>query len=503
MLKKVLEYTGKYKKYTFLAMFLLVVGLAFNVFQFVAIYKMIDGAIGGETSISFYVKWSAIMLICGFIYVALYIYGLDRSHFSAYQTLKNLRISLQKKMENLPLGVIQELGVGSLKKVFIDDIDNMEILIAHALPEGFSNLTVPLLVIIVMFFVDWKLALLSLASLPIGVVAMFAMYGAGTSKMGDYYASAQKMNDTIVEYVNGMEVVKIFGRDGDSYKRFSGDVMSYRDFTLAWYKICWPWMALYGSFLPCVALLTFPIGGYFVYTGSSTLSNFLLVMCMSFSTGPEILRALTFISVLPQLNYKITALENILSAAPLKQGTKSFEGKDHSIEFKNVNFSYDGKVDVIGESLVDKYPIISIEDGLDEEDWEGWQKMTAKIGNKVQLVGDDLFVTNTERLSKGISLGAGNSILIKLNQIGSVSETLEAIKMAHNAGYTAISSHRSGETADTTIADLAVALNTCQIKTGAPSRSERVAKYNQLLRIEEQLGESAVYPQMDAFHVKK
>lgn len=155
------------------------------------------------------------------------------------------------------------------------------------------------------------------------------------------------------------------------------------------------------------------------------------------------------------------------------------------------------------ESLIDKYPIISIEDGLDEEDWEGWKKMTEKIGHKVQLVGDDLFVTNTERLSKGIKMGAGNSILIKLNQIGSVSETLEAIKMAHNAGYTAISSHRSGETADTTIADLAVALNTCQIKTGAPSRSERVAKYNQLLRIEEALGVSAVYPGMDAFHVGK
>lgn len=153
--------------------------------------------------------------------------------------------------------------------------------------------------------------------------------------------------------------------------------------------------------------------------------------------------------------------------------------------------------------LVDKYPIISIEDALDEEDWEGWKKLTEKLGDKVQLVGDDLFVTNTERLSKGIELGCGNSILIKLNQIGSVSETLEAIKMAHNAGYTAISSHRSGETADTTIADLAVALNTCQIKTGAPSRSERVAKYNQLLRIEEELGASAVYPGMNAFHVKK
>lgn len=152
------------------------------------------------------------------------------------------------------------------------------------------------------------------------------------------------------------------------------------------------------------------------------------------------------------------------------------------------------------KSLAGKYPIRSIEDGLDEEDWEGWQKMTAAIGHKVQLVGDDLFVTNTERLKKGIELGCGNSILIKLNQIGSVSETMNAIKMAHKAGYTAIVSHRSGETADTTIADLAVALNTRQIKTGAPARSERVAKYNQLLRIEQQLGENAVYPGFDAFN---
>lgn len=155
------------------------------------------------------------------------------------------------------------------------------------------------------------------------------------------------------------------------------------------------------------------------------------------------------------------------------------------------------------KKLVEKFPIISIEDALDEEDWEGWKKLTAELGDKVQLVGDDLFVTNTKRLSKGISLGCGNSILIKLNQIGSVSETLEAIKMAHEAGYTAIASHRSGETEDTTIADLAVALNTRQIKTGAPSRSERIAKYNQLLRIEEQLGSAAVYPGMGAFKVKR
>lgn len=155
------------------------------------------------------------------------------------------------------------------------------------------------------------------------------------------------------------------------------------------------------------------------------------------------------------------------------------------------------------KELGEKYPVYSIEDGLDEEDWDGWKLMTSELGNKVQLVGDDLFVTNTERLKKGIDNHCANSILIKLNQIGSVSETLEAIKMAHSAGYTAITSHRSGETEDTTIADLAVALNTCQIKTGAPSRSERVAKYNQLLRIEESLGASAVYPGFSAFGFKK
>ncbi len=178
---------------------------------------------------------------------------------------------------------------------------------------------------------------------------------------------------------------------------------------------------------------------------------------------------------------------------------KSKKGKGHYHQPKSgKDFTSKELIDH-WEKLVDKYPIISIEDGLDEEDWKGWKEMTERLGGKVQLVGDDFFVTNTKRLEKGIKNGCANSILIKLNQIGTVSETLEAIKMAHKAGYTAVTSHRSGETEDTTIADLAVALNTGQIKTGAPSRSERVAKYNQLLRIEEELGKAAVYPGMKAF----
>ena len=154
------------------------------------------------------------------------------------------------------------------------------------------------------------------------------------------------------------------------------------------------------------------------------------------------------------------------------------------------------------ETLIEKFPIISIEDGLAEEDWDGWQELTERIGERVQLVGDDLFVTNTKRLDLGIKLGAANAILVKVNQIGTLTEAMEAIELAHKNGYRAVISHRSGETEDTTIADLAVALNTCQIKTGAPSRTERVAKYNQLLRIEEELGNAAIYPGIKAFNVK-
>ena len=213
----------------------------------------------------------------------------------------------------------------------------------------------------------------------------------------------------------------------------------------------------------------------------------------------------------PALQSDVEAIETILEAVK-KAGYEP--GKDFMIAMDAASSEWKSEkgkgfyklpkagTEFTAEQLIEKYPIISIEDGLDEEDWEGWQKLTARLGDKVQLVGDDLFVTNTERLSKGIEMGCGNSILIKLNQIGSVSETLEAIKMAHKVGYTAVTSHRSGETADTTIADLAVALNTCQIKTGAPSRSERVAKYNQLLRIEEALGKSAVYPGIKAFNVR-
>lgn len=219
----------------------------------------------------------------------------------------------------------------------------------------------------------------------------------------------------------------------------------------------------------------------------------------------------------PNLKSNAEAIDVILEAIT-KAGYKPGEDMFIAIDAASSEYYKDGKyvlenegktltsaemVDFF-EDWVNKYPIISIEDGMAEEDWEGWKLMTERLGKKVQLVGDDLFVTNTERLEKGIDLGVANSILIKLNQIGTLTETLNAIEMANRAGYTAVVSHRSGETEDTTIADLVVAVNAGQIKTGAPARSERVAKYNQLLRIEEELGDVAEFRGKKAyFNIKK
>jgi len=341
LFKKVLEYTGEYRKTTYAAAVCMIVGVAMNVLPFLFVYQLITPLLTHGTMSAAGIIWRiAAIVVCVTLYAVFYIYGLELSHRSAYHTLENIRISLQRKLEKLPLGVIQEKGVGAIKKMFIDDIESIELLLAHALPEGLSNLAVPALVYLAMFLADWKLALLSLCSLPLGLLAASAMFKNGTSKMSTYYAAGQKMNNTIVEYINGMEVVKVFNRDGESYHRFERDVKNYRDFTLDWYKACWPWTALYNSILPCVELFTLPLGAFFVLRGYSTLPDLILVLCMGFAVGAPLLRALSFMSVLPQLNYKIESLEKMMGAPPLRQSDKPFAGKDHSVAFENVRFAY-------------------------------------------------------------------------------------------------------------------------------------------------------------------
>ena len=344
MFQQVLNYAGEYRKTTYLSIAVMLSGIIMNVLPFLFLYQLLRPLLTGEAVGPEYILARVLAIaVCGVLYAFLYVKGLSLSHNAAYHTLQNLRISLQGKLEGQPLGVIQEKGTGSLKKMFIDDIDSIELLLAHALPEGLANLAVPLFVFIAMFFVDWKLALLSLCSLPLGFVAMGAMYQAGISKMDAYYGAARKMNNTIVEYINGMEVVKVFNRDGDSYRRFEEDVRSYRDFTLNWYKVCWPWMALYNSILPCTALFTLPVGAWLVLRGFSTLPDLALVLCMSFGVGAPLLRSLSFMSTMPQLKYKIDALEHLMDSPALQQTDASFSGADYSISFDNVRFAYQKK----------------------------------------------------------------------------------------------------------------------------------------------------------------
>ena len=352
MFKKVAPYIGEYKKYTVWAALMMSLGIIANIVPYFFLYQIITEITSGEgVSLTFIMARVIAILVCEVIYALAYVKGLEFSHISAYNTLKNLRISLQGRLEKQSLGNIQSLGTGRIKKIFTDDIDQIELLLAHAIPEGIANIFVPLLIIVLMFIVDWRLGLLSLVPLVIGIFAMGMMMKAGFAKMNAYYESAAKMNNTIIEYVNGMEVVKVFNKDGDSYKRFGEVVRNYRDFTIAWYKVCWPWMAAYSSILPCLALLMLPVGALMVLNGAVTLDKLILVICMSFAVGPSFLKALGFAGKIPQLNYKITELENLLDKPSLKEGTAEFTGSDRNVVFENVRFGYEDKEVLHGINL--------------------------------------------------------------------------------------------------------------------------------------------------------
>lgn len=389
MFEKVFLYAGPHKRGLYAATGIVLLSVLCGVLPFVLAYQIIAPLVSGSTvTTELVTSRAAGVLLCLVAQALLYGWGLNVSHNAAYGTLLRLRTSLQKKFENLPLGVIQDKGTGTVKKLFVDDVDSLEVLLAHSLPEGVANLMIPVAVILALFVVDWKLALLSLASIPLSLWAMKTMYAVGMQKMGPYYAAGKKMNNTIIEYVNGMEVVKVFNRDADSYARLRDDVLAYRDYTLAWYKAAWPWMAMYSSLLPCTIILTLPVGSWFVLRGWSTPADLILTLCLALSIGTPLLKSLSFLPTLPQLNYKIAALEQVLEAEPLAQTEDEFHGADDSVRFAHVSFAYyktvpgpDGQPQTVSEAVLHDI------------------SFTAHAGEKTALVGES---------------GSGKSTLAKL-----------------------------------------------------------------------------------------
>lgn len=286
MFNRIMSYAGEEKKKTVLAMFCISIAVLLSVIPFLLACQMITPLVTGEGISAGKITGCVIgVFMCLALHGILYCAGLVFSHQAAFGILERIRMTLQRRMEKLPL--------------------------------------------------------LSMVSIFIGVFAMMKMFTIGTKEMDNYYKAGQVMNNTIIEYINGMEVVKVFNKDGESFQRFKTDVANYRDFTLAWYRACWPWMAIYNALVPCTTLFALPFGSWFVMQGYSTLPDLILVLCLSFSVGVPILKMLGFLPQFPQLNYKLEKLEQVLDAEPLRQTKDTFHGNDNTVIFQNVGFAYE------------------------------------------------------------------------------------------------------------------------------------------------------------------
>lgn len=344
MIKKLFYYGKENNKTTILSIILLFFAALLLILPFLFIYQTIY-AIVSEQKITtiFVLKEAMAILICLIIQAVLYVKGLSLSHKAAYGTIMNIRVSLQNKMEKLPLGIIESKGVGAFKKIFTDDIDSFEQLLAHAIPEGISNALGTLLVLLGIFCCDWRLGVLVLIIVPLGLIPVMLMYKIGNKGMANYYTASQIMNNTIIEYVNGMEVVKVFNKSGESYKKLKTAVNNYRDYTLKWYRSCWPFMAIYQSFLPYTLLFALPVGSILVMKGIVGVAPFILALCLALGLGAPLLRTISFMSVVPQIRYKIEELEKVLDSPPVKEGQNFYQGKSYDICFEHVFFRYDEK----------------------------------------------------------------------------------------------------------------------------------------------------------------
>ena len=340
-ISKILQYAGAHRRTIYKAALCMTLGAAASIIPYLLVYTILEQVLNGSVpTLAGSGKMLAGILFAEIVYAVFYMYGFQLSHRAAYNTLENIRRFLQENLERKPLGKVREMGSGVIKKLFTDDIESIELLLAHMIPEGIANLTVAVFALVTILVIDWQLALLTCVVIALGISVSGQMYRVGVEQMGSYFAAAKRLNNTIIEYVNGMEVVRVFNRQDEFGERFASSVTAYRDFALSWYKVSFPWMALYGSLFSNILLYSLPFGTLLILLGQLTLARYILIICLSFGIAPLLLRCMSFIGAVPQASYKIQALEKAFDYPELKTGTAPFSGTGYNIEFRNVRFAY-------------------------------------------------------------------------------------------------------------------------------------------------------------------
>ena len=340
-ISKILQYAGAHRRTIYQAALCMTLGAAASIIPYLLVYTILEQVLNGSVpTLAGSGKMLAGILLAEIVYAVFYMYGFQLSHRAAYNTLENIRRFLQENLERKPLGKVREMGSGAIKKLFTDDIESIELLLAHMIPEGIANLTVAVFALVTILVIDWQLALLTCVVIALGISVSGQMYRVGVEQIGSYFAAAKRLNNTIIEYVNGMEVVRVFNRQDEFGERFASSVTAYRDFALSWYKVSFPWMALYGSLFSNILLYSLPFGTLLILLGQLTLARYILIICLSFGIAPLLLRCMSFIGAVPQASYKIQALEKAFDYPELKTGTAPFSGTGHDIEFRNVRFAY-------------------------------------------------------------------------------------------------------------------------------------------------------------------
>lgn len=342
-MSSILKYAGKYRRHIFTALALISISVPIGVVPYFLISSLIGGYINETAVMADVVRTSVLILLCFTVKYILYGEGLNLSHEGAFGTLYNMRVKLADNLMHQPLGEVADGGTGKYKKSFVEEIGRIELMLAHMLPEGIPNLVMPFIVLAVIFVTDWRMGLLSLASLPFGVIGMGLMMKSGVKKMPLYYEAGARLNNAVVEYVSGMEVIKIFGQTTSSFKKYSDTVENYKVFTLDWFKESWRSMSLVYAGMPCTVLLTLPVGAIMYYNGNLDLNTWIFVLMLDLSMSGPLTRVINFFPMFPQVDYTVKQLEALYSTEDVHSGNVSELPESYGVEFKNVTFAYKDK----------------------------------------------------------------------------------------------------------------------------------------------------------------